>query len=155
MYHHGTHVSQRYTCITMVHMYHHGTEVCPMSPLQVLQSDGGNYCASVNAATLALIDAGIPMKDYVCACSASFVGETPLMDINYTEESSATAQLIVSILPKSEHLVFVEMNSRLHEDQLSKVLDIAVKGCSDIYHILDRAVKEHLMEASIPLSSDT
>jgi len=126
-----------------------------MSLLQVLQSDGGNYCASVNAATLALIDAGIPMKDYVCACSASFIGETPLMDINYTEESSATPQLIVSILPKSEHLVFVEMNSRLHEDQLSRVLDIAVKGCSDIYHILDRAVKEHLMEASIPLSSDT
>jgi exosome complex component RRP41 len=35
--------------------------------VEVLQSDGGNYCASVNAATLALIDAGIPMKDFVCA----------------------------------------------------------------------------------------
>ena len=119
---------------------------------QVLSSDGGNYCASVNAATLAVIDAGIPMKDYVCACSASFICDTPVVDINYTEESSTSPQLIVAILPKSEHLAFVEMNSRLHEDQLSKVQDIAVKGCNDIYHILDRAVKDHLMEGSVPLS---
>ncbi|KAK2171791.1 hypothetical protein NP493_1028g00048 [Ridgeia piscesae] len=146
------HLKQTFDGAILTHLYPHSQIDIYV---EVLQSDGGNYCASVNAATLALIDAGIPMKDYVCACSASFIDETPLMDINYTEESSATPQLIVSILPKSEHLVFVEMNSRLHEDQLSRVLDIAVKGCSDIYHILDRAVKEHLMEASIPLSSDT
>jgi ribonuclease PH len=39
--------------------------------VEVLQADGGNYCACVNAATLALIDAGIPLKDYVTACTAS------------------------------------------------------------------------------------
>lgn len=30
--------------------------------VEVLQVDGSEYCASVNAATLALIDAGIPIK---------------------------------------------------------------------------------------------
>lgn len=30
--------------------------------VEVLQVDGSDYCASVNAATLALIDAGIPIK---------------------------------------------------------------------------------------------
>lgn len=33
----------------------------------------------INAATLAIIDAGIPMKDYVCACSASFVEQQPIL----------------------------------------------------------------------------
>ncbi|KAK6174649.1 hypothetical protein SNE40_017885 [Patella caerulea] len=116
--------------------------------VEVLQSDGGNYCASVNAATLALIDAGIPLKDYVCACSAGFVNDTPIVDISYLEESGGGPELIVTILPKSEQIVFLEQNSRLHEDNLSKVLDVASKGCKDIYAILDRAVRDHVSKVS-------
>lgn len=59
----------------------------------MLQSDGGNYCASINAATLALIDAGIPMKDIVCASSSSFIKETPIVDINNMEESQAGVEV--------------------------------------------------------------
>lgn len=59
----------------------------------MLQSDGGNYCASINAATLALIDAGIPMKDIVCACSASFMKETSVVDINHMEENHAGVEV--------------------------------------------------------------
>ncbi len=39
----------------------------------------GDYSVCVNAATMALIDAGIPMKDYVCACSASYIEDTPIL----------------------------------------------------------------------------
>ena len=39
----------------------------------------GNRCVSINAATMALIDAGIPLKDFVCACSAGFIEDTPLL----------------------------------------------------------------------------
>ena len=52
---------------------------------QVLQADGGNYCAAVNAATLALIDAGIPLKDYVTACTAGYINDRVLVDVNNTE----------------------------------------------------------------------
>lgn len=41
-------------------------EIYPRSQIDIyveaLQVDGSEYCASVNAATLALIDAGIPIK---------------------------------------------------------------------------------------------
>ena len=60
---------------------------------QVLQADGSNQSACINAVTLALIDAGIPMKDYVSASTVSFVNDTPLMDINYLEESSGGPKL--------------------------------------------------------------
>lgn len=39
----------------------------------------GNKCVCVNAATMALIDAGVPMKDFVCACSAGYIEDTPLL----------------------------------------------------------------------------
>lgn len=119
----------------------------------MLQSDGGNYCASVNAATLAVIDAGIPMKDFVCACSASYLGDSPIVDINYMEESSGSPEIIVSVLPKSEQIVFLEMNGRLHEDNLSKVVDMAVKGCKDVYGVLDRTVREHVSEVGTSLET--
>ena len=47
--------------------------------VEVLQADGGNLCACINAATLALIDAGIPLRDYVTACTASLVNDIPLV----------------------------------------------------------------------------
>ena len=49
------------------------TELYPRSEIdvfvQVLQADGGEAVAAINAATLALIDAGVAMRDYVVACT--------------------------------------------------------------------------------------
>ena len=79
------------------------TELYPKSQIdifiEVLQADGGNYCASVNAATLALIDAGIPLKEYVTACTASLGnGNIPLVDVSHLEESSGGHTLTIAAL---------------------------------------------------------
>ncbi|KAL3184895.1 hypothetical protein MRX96_030788 [Rhipicephalus microplus] len=103
------------------------TQLYPRSQIdifvEVLQSDGGTLSVCINAATLALIDAGIALKDYVCACSVGFVD--------------------VAVLPKSQQMVLLEMTSRVHVDNLQKMLDAAVKGCIDVHAILDSQVKEH------------
>ncbi|KAJ7338274.1 hypothetical protein JRQ81_011029 [Phrynocephalus forsythii] len=117
-------------------------------PHEILQADGGNYCASVNAATLAVIDAGIPMRDYVCACSAGFVEDTALADLNYVEEAAGGPQLALALLPKSDQIALLEMNARLHEDHLERILEAASKACKDIYLVLDQVVREHLQEVT-------
>ena len=43
----------------------------------------GTRCCAINAATLALVNAGIPMRDLVCACAAGCIDGTPLLDLNY------------------------------------------------------------------------
>lgn len=69
---------------------------------QVLQSDGGNYSVCVNAATLAVIDAGIAMEEFVISCTSSLAnGETPLLDISHLEETMGGPSLTVAILPIS------------------------------------------------------
>ena len=40
---------------------------------------------AINAAVLAIVDAGIPMKDTMAACSAGFLDDTALLDLNYME----------------------------------------------------------------------
>lgn len=73
----------------------------------MLQADGGNYCACVNAATLALIDAGIPLKEYVIACTASLGnGDVPLIDVSHLEESMGGSNLTVAVLPLSGQVCF-------------------------------------------------
>ena len=44
--------------------------------IEVLQSDGGDTMAAINAAALALIDAGVAMRDYVIGCTAASVVST-------------------------------------------------------------------------------
>ena len=45
--------------------------------LHVLSQDGSLLAACLNAATLALIDAGIPMSDYVVACTSGLTPPNP------------------------------------------------------------------------------
>ncbi|XP_078285813.1 exosome complex component RRP41 isoform X2 [Rhinoraja longicauda] len=128
------------------------TQLYPRSQIdiyvQILQADGGNYCACVNAATLAVVDAGIPMRDYVCACSTGFLEDTPLTDLSYVEESAGGPQVALALLPKSQQIALLEMNSRLHQDHLEKVVDAAVRACRDVYAVLDRVVREHVLEVT-------
>lgn len=39
----------------------------------------GEVAAAINAVGLALVDAGCPMLDFVCACTVSMIDNTPLL----------------------------------------------------------------------------
>eukprot|EP00088_Acartia_fossae_P042133 TRINITY_DN44135_c0_g1_i1.p1 TRINITY_DN44135_c0_g1~~TRINITY_DN44135_c0_g1_i1.p1 ORF type:complete len:250 (+),score=14.29 TRINITY_DN44135_c0_g1_i1:43-792(+) len=135
------------------------TELYPRSQIdifvEVLQADGGNYCACVNAATLALIDAGIPLKDYVTACTASLVLDTPLVDISSLEATTGGPELTLASHPKSGQVVLLEMSHRFHIDHLPKVIDVALEGCKDIFTILDKAVRRHVSNTGVSMGWDT
>ncbi|XP_061384678.1 exosome complex component RRP41 [Danaus plexippus] len=130
------------------------TEMYPRSQIdiyvEVLQADGGAYCASVNASTLALIDAGIPLKAYVCSCSASMAWldgvPEPLLDVGHVEEAAGGVTLTVASLPSTGSIALLELSHRLHSDYFDTVLSRAMQGCRDIEVILDKAVRDHLAE---------
>ena len=50
-----------------------------MYSLKFLQADGGSRCAALDAASVALADAGIPMRDMVSACAAGKVADTIIL----------------------------------------------------------------------------
>lgn len=45
----------------------------------ILEDDGGVFPAAINAATLALIDAGIPLKDFVGSCAVGVIGNDEVL----------------------------------------------------------------------------
>lgn len=116
---------------------------------QILQSDGGNYSVCVNAATLAVIDAGIPMRDYVCACTVGFVDETPLADLCYAEESGGVSSLALALLPRGGQIALLQMDARLHQDHLEALIEAAMTACKGVSKVLDEVVRQHLQEVSV------
>eukprot|EP01104_Vermistella_antarctica_P015187 TRINITY_DN4924_c2_g1_i2.p1 TRINITY_DN4924_c2_g1~~TRINITY_DN4924_c2_g1_i2.p1 ORF type:complete len:247 (+),score=61.65 TRINITY_DN4924_c2_g1_i2:207-947(+) len=114
--------------------------------VQILQADGGTRCASINAATLALIDAGVPMREFVCACAAGYIDDTPLLDLNYMEDSAGGPDLPLAIMPKTDKVVLLQMDSKLPVDQFESVVRLAVDGCHEIYEEMKEAVREHTAE---------
>ncbi|KAJ0100879.1 hypothetical protein Patl1_06580 [Pistacia atlantica] len=77
--------------------------------VQVLQADGGTRSACINAATLALADAGIPMCDIVTSCSAGYLNSTPLLDLNYVEDSAGGPDVTVGILPTLDKVTLLQL----------------------------------------------
>eukprot|EP00026_Physarum_polycephalum_P008728 Phypoly_transcript_08828.p1 GENE.Phypoly_transcript_08828~~Phypoly_transcript_08828.p1 ORF type:complete len:242 (-),score=20.15 Phypoly_transcript_08828:50-775(-) len=111
--------------------------------IQVLQSDGGDKTAAINASTLALIDAGVPMRDFVCACAAGCIDGIPLLDLNYVEGTAGGPELPVALLPRTDGIVMLQMESRLPLDMFERVLQLASLGAHSMHNILKEAVRDH------------
>ncbi len=69
--------------------------------VQVVMEDGGALSAAINAVSMAMVNAGIPMRDLVCACSAGFMDSKAIVDLNYSERSRNTPEIYVAIFPKA------------------------------------------------------
>ncbi|XP_044727372.1 exosome complex component RRP41 isoform X3 [Chrysoperla carnea] len=127
------------------------TDLYPRSQIdiyfEVLGDFGGNFSACINGATLALIDAGIPLQEYLCACTASIVqNNTTLVDVSRMEENIGGPVLTVACFPESGKIVFMDMSQRFHIDYLKQVLEVAIEGCKSVKKILDEVVRLHIAE---------
>lgn len=101
-----------------------GSEICIF--VQVLQADGGVRSACINAVTLALIDAGIPMKDFIVSCRAGLLDGEPAVDLNGYEDASPGPDLSIAYLPKSEKLVSISMDNKVCKISFLELLYISV-----------------------------
>ncbi|KAJ5079961.1 exosome complex component rrp41 [Anaeramoeba ignava] len=115
--------------------------------IQVLQADGGVESACINAVTLALIDAGIPMIDFVCSCTGTYLDSFCILDTNFIEETAGGSILIAAILAKSKKVVSTQMKiSRLKMENFTELLELVVDGCSRIYDLMEDATRKRTKE---------
>src|SRR6188472_3487250 len=104
-------------------------EDCPRAAIdvyvEVLQSDGGSRCAGIAAASVALADAGINMRDLVAACAAGKVDEKIVLDINDTEDKEGGADMPVAYLPRLDQVTLLQLDGNLSPEQFNECLDKA------------------------------
>jgi exosome complex component RRP41 len=109
--------------------------------VEVLQADGSTRCASIVAASLALADAGIPMRDLVVACSAGKVDDTIVMDLMDTEDKQGTADVPVALMPNLNAITLLQMDGTLTHEEFEKAVDLAIEGCQRIHAMQKEVLK--------------
>jgi exosome complex component RRP41 len=109
--------------------------------VEVLQADGSTRCASITAASLAIADAGIPMRDLVVACSAGKIDDTIILDLMDTEDKMGSADVPVALMPNLNAITLLQMDGTLTSEEFEKALNLALEGCKQIYAMQKEALK--------------
>ncbi|MBW2975608.1 exosome complex exonuclease Rrp41 [Candidatus Woesearchaeota archaeon] len=113
--------------------------------IELPETEAGSRTAGINAASMALADAGLSMKDLVASVSVGRVDDKILVDLDYTEESyedGPVADIPVAFLPKSGKMVLLQMDGLVSEEQLSKAIEMGKEACRKIYDIQKKALKD-------------
>lgn len=109
--------------------------------IEVLQADGGTRCASITAASLAIADAGVPMRDLVVGCAAGKVEDTVVLDLYDAEDKLGVADVPVAYMPSLNAVTLLQMDGILSPDEFEKALNMAMDGCRKIYEVQKGALK--------------
>jgi len=110
--------------------------------IEVLDAEAGTRCAGLTAAAVALIDAGIPMKDIPVACAAGKIEDQVVLDLGKEEDNYGAADLPVAISPRTGEVLLLQMDGHLTMEEFDKALDMAIKGCHTVSELQKKAIME-------------
>lgn len=101
--------------------------------VEVLQSDGGSRVAGITAASLALADAGINMRDLVVGCSCGLVGDHVVADLDDTEDKEGNGDMPVAIMPNLGQVTLLQVDGIYTREQFQKAFELAIEKGKQIY----------------------
>ncbi|HEU97615.1 MAG TPA: exosome complex exonuclease Rrp41 [Fervidicoccus fontis] len=122
------------------------TELYPRTTIdifiEVLQADGGTRTTSLTAASLALADAGIPMRDLIAGVAVGKVEGMLVLDINEAEDSGGQADMPVGMMPNLGKIVLLQLNGSLSREEFKEAMKMAIKAIKEIYLIQKQTLRE-------------
>lgn len=112
--------------------------------IELPQTEAGSRCAGICAASMALADAGLAMKDLVAAVSVGRVDDKLVVDLDYQEEDydGIVADIPIAMMPNHDEITLLQMDGLISKDDLKKVLEMGKKVCKDIYEMQKKALKD-------------
>ncbi|MBC7109932.1 MAG: exosome complex exonuclease Rrp41 [Archaeoglobi archaeon] len=108
--------------------------------VEILQADAGTRVAALNAASVALADAGIPMRGLISACSVGKVDDTLVLDLCKEEDNYGQADMPVAILSNTGEITLLQMDGHLTREEFERALEMAIEGCKKIYRMQREAL---------------
>lgn len=113
----------------------------------VLEADAGTRCACTTAISVALADAGLPMKGIVTSVAAGRVGDKVVLDLNKEEEDKeVVADIPVAYLPNEGKVTLLQMDGEISQDMLKDAVELGKEGCKKILEKAKEALREKYKE---------
>jgi len=120
--------------------------------IMIIQADASTRCAGINAAAMALANAGIPMNGIVSAVSIGKIGDTIVADLTKEEEDycivkggekiKAATDIPMAFMSKGEKITLLQLDGKITPAELKEAIALGKRICRKIAEIQIRAIKE-------------
>ncbi|MBU0907312.1 MAG: exosome complex exonuclease Rrp41 [Nanoarchaeota archaeon] len=114
--------------------------------IYILQADAGTRTAGINAASMALAHAGIPMKDLICSVALGKNDQTLITDLTKEEEDykegEGATDFAIAKLANNDEFSLMQMDGKIQPEKVKEVLEMANEACKTIYEAQKKALKE-------------
>lgn len=113
--------------------------------INIMQANASTRCAGINAAAMALAQAGIPMRDMVSSVSIGKLDKQLVVDLSKAEEDWEEGEGATDIpitLTHDGKLTHIQLDGNITIKQLKEAVELARKATKNIYDIQKKALKE-------------
>ncbi len=119
--------------------------------IEVLQADGSTRVTGITAASLALADAGIPMRDLLVGVSVGKVSGTIVVDLNQLEDQYGEGDMPLAIMYGRGLITLMQADGEWTTTEVNQALDLAFKAAEQIYRLEKETLKSRYVEPSMSL----
>lgn len=117
--------------------------------VNIIQADAGTRCAGINAASMALAHAGIPMNNLVTSISIGKLDKELVVDLDKAEEDWEEGEGATDIpisMTGDGNLTHIQLDGKIGIKQLKEAVKLAKKAGNEIYEIQKQALKDSIKE---------
>jgi len=110
--------------------------------IDIIEANAGTRTAGINAAAVALADAGIPMRDFVTSIAVGKVNGEYIVDMTGKEEEVTHCDLPVAFMPRTKKITLLQMDGDLPQKDVKELIQFAMKSAEEIYKKQKEALRK-------------
>ncbi len=110
--------------------------------IEILEAAAGTRVAGITATSVALADAGIPMRDLVTACAVGKVNGELVIDLSEREDKEGEADIPIAMLPRNNEISLLQMDGEVNKEELEELMKLGTDAIKKIYEIQKEALRD-------------
>ena len=110
--------------------------------IQVLEADAGTRIASLTASSVAVADAGVPMRDLVVGCTAGKADGKVVLDLSKDEDNFGQADIPMAILPSTGKVVLLQLDGDVTEEEFNEATSMMMEAMPRISELQKNALMD-------------
>ena len=114
--------------------------------IYIIQADAGTRTAGINAASMALAHAGIPMKNLVCSVAVGKQDKELVVDLTKEEEDfdegEGATDFAVAKIANTDEYTLLQLDGKIQPEVVKEILKLADKACEEVYEYQKKILKE-------------
>lgn len=110
--------------------------------MELMQASAGTRTAGITAASVALADAGIPMRGLIASIAAGKADGKIVLDLQKEEDQFGEGDMPIAYMPQKDSVTLLQMDGNFEPGEFEEALDLAIEGCKQVYEKQREALEE-------------